>query len=714
MSLANDMISTTEKYVAEACPAIDRLARLAEVLKMDGAQEDLLSSRRGIQSPEFKLIVLGRFKNGKSTFMNILMGRLARPLPELPGFRGGFLPMDDLPTTARLTTIRYGEEPGVTVVKRDGSREPKTLTWFVGNSPLKPGQQANAAAFGNVQEFELTYPFENGRAGIVLLDSPGTDEDAERTLIARRALNECDAAIMLFRSDALLGEKEREFVQDMRDRGLTSFFTVINRWYSPSHNGARPVDERLKAFVWDKRVTQLEDGPPYDGQDLAEKKIFFVDALTALQGKLEDDPERLRASGMEDFERALHDYLETERRRVQVLRWVDKASGAGQAIQKYIEQQIPALEREQETFQRKFEEIRPQLEAQRRRKGTLPRKFADFYARCVGVLMTDFEKLIDAIRDELPAHVERSELKELSGLGNVLWSAVSRSKKEAIAREVTRIATDYTEARIQQWRRAEPPTPGARKVLQPIFDQFLEEIRAEIESIEAQFDRMNLELTGYTPQHEGKLGEASKGVWMNRIFPAAVGLVFGPDMAVYGASNGWKGVGKSLLVHTGVVGGVAAAATVATGGVALPVLVAAWAAAFALRAMWHGSDLKREIKQKVVHGFVWGSEYEETDPATGQARLVRFEGLRGEPKRVRPGMERAVVQMFAEFERVLTERLNAEIDREIQRFEAMRKENALNLDERIRLKEEYSKALADTKACRTMLADIRLQAEAVL
>src|SRR4051812_43211352 len=109
MSIADNLKQKTQEYVERTIPAITEMEKVAAALRSADAAEMLAASRAGIVNPEFRLIILGRFKNGKSTFLNVLLGRMARDLPDLPGVRGGILPMDELPATARLTTIRYGE-----------------------------------------------------------------------------------------------------------------------------------------------------------------------------------------------------------------------------------------------------------------------------------------------------------------------------------------------------------------------------------------------------------------------------------------------------------------------------------------------------------------------------------------------------------------------------------------------------------------------------
>jgi hypothetical protein len=712
VSIAADFEAATKKYVERAGPAIESLAKLAEALKMPTARDSLMESHRGLTKPEFWLIVLGRMKNGKSTFLNVLLGRLTRPIVlsrPINGRRqidGGVLPMDDLPATARLTTIRYGDQLAVTVVRKDNTRERKSFDWFIEQSSLKPSEQANATAFGEVAEFELSYPFENGKAGIVLLDSPGTDEDAERTMIAQRAINKCDAAIMLFRSDSLLGEYERAFVQDMMARGLRSFFTVVNRW------SGRPVDERLRSFVWDRRVTQLEGGQPYSGQDFASKKIYFIDARTALNAKLAGDTAGLAASGMEAFEKALHRYFEKERRKVHVLRWVDQADGEARGIEAFVHKTVPALKREKEDLQRKFEELRPRVEVLRARKGKVGERFVRFYDRCHTALMTAFEELILRIRDDLTAHMRtKVKLKSMENFGSLIWSAVSRAKREEAAKEASAAAVHYIETRIAAWCSAAAPAPGPQQVLAPLIDDFMVELKAEVDDIELQFNKLHFALTGYTPTVEAGGNSDEPRAWWSRIAPTAVGLAFGPDLAVFGARDGWKGMGKGILVHMGV--GITAAFLVG-GPLGWGALATVWAVAFLIRAVWKGSEIERQMKEEVARNLVMGGEYEELDPVTKNKVIKRFEGLRGEPRRAGPKMRKALVASFAEFERALTEALGRKIDQEIQTFEEMQRNNSLKKEEKTRLVEKFEKALAETSACRKSLADARRMAEATL
>src|SRR5437660_5216158 len=59
--------------------------------------------------PTFSVAVAGEFSRGKSTLINRLLGQ-------------DLLPVGDLPTTAMLTSVRYGHEPALWRIHTDGRR----------------------------------------------------------------------------------------------------------------------------------------------------------------------------------------------------------------------------------------------------------------------------------------------------------------------------------------------------------------------------------------------------------------------------------------------------------------------------------------------------------------------------------------------------------------------------------------------------------------
>src|SRR2546429_7149687 len=111
---------------ARAKKAILELSVVAAGLDMKETAARLEQTADRLASDTFQIIVAGRFKNGKSTLLNALLGRTTRHVPELSVGRGP-MPVGDLPCTATLTSIRYAEKPSIRAWGFDGSCEEWSL-----------------------------------------------------------------------------------------------------------------------------------------------------------------------------------------------------------------------------------------------------------------------------------------------------------------------------------------------------------------------------------------------------------------------------------------------------------------------------------------------------------------------------------------------------------------------------------------------------------
>ena len=122
-------------------------------------------------------------------------------------------------------------------------------------------------SFEQIKEFQIGFPAVLCQAGVTVVDSPGTDEHPLRIWITRAAARQADVAIRPYRSDVLMGQNELEEDAEVRQAG-TRVFTVINVW------GDNQVDDRMRAFVWNRYVRDYLGGPKWDRQDLADYDIY--------------------------------------------------------------------------------------------------------------------------------------------------------------------------------------------------------------------------------------------------------------------------------------------------------------------------------------------------------------------------------------------------------------------------------------------------------
>jgi len=146
----------------------------------DGAARSLSEIRAKLQEEAFNLVILGQFKRGKSTFINVLLGE-------------NILPTAIVPLTSVVTILRYCPELKIDVRYLDDHRESVNLadlTAYIterGNPQNKKG----------VKEVIVFYPSEYLKGGVRIIDTPGVGSVyRHNTDVAYNYLPYVDAGIL--------------------------------------------------------------------------------------------------------------------------------------------------------------------------------------------------------------------------------------------------------------------------------------------------------------------------------------------------------------------------------------------------------------------------------------------------------------------------------------------------------------------------------------
>lgn len=557
--------------------AIDGLAEVAERLDMAETAGRLARTAENLRSDTFNIIVMGRFKNGKSTLLNSLMGGTTHAV-ELDSNHGPMV-VDDLPATATLTMVHYADTPSVVVWDHDGHREEWTLERYLHESTLDIDEEENQRRFGHIRQFEMGFPARLCQAGVTVFDSPGLDDQPSRTKITREASAACDAAIVVYRSDVLMGQNELMDSSELVAEG-TRVFTVVNL------RDGRQVDDRLRGFVWNRYVRDIQGGDTYAGQDLAERDIYFIDAKRASAGRYTGDAEAVALSGLPQFEHALGAFLTRDRQHVHLSKHTRIAGRLAESIAQHIEQRRLSVRTDRDELRRTYESLFPRLEEIRARPGRLEALFARFTEEARTVLVASFLQMIASVRRDLPDHMETVELSSSNR-----FTRIFRQKK--LAAEAADAISAFVADRTTAWGEKE-----AQRLLAPIIDRLEAEISEEVAEIGESLDDIHFQLTGW----EVDASETSPLVGRKeRVLAAAAGMVFGDlSAAVTGGAGGFRGAAG------GIAGAVTTGVTLAIAGASMTVLAPiTLAAALAAGIAAGGWDLDGRIKRKIAN---------ETDP----------------------------------------------------------------------------------------------------
>lgn len=605
-----------EKAKKGAEAAIEGLASIARDLEMQETSDKLTATGRQLHSDTFNLIVMGRFKNGKSTLLNAILGGTTKPV-DLQGHQGPMV-VDDLPATAILTAVRYADTPYVRAWAFDGGREQWTLSRYLSESTLGIDEDDNQARFAHIREFEMGFPARLCQAGVAVYDSPGLDEKPNRTAVTKSATERCDAAIVVYRSDVLMGQNELMDAAKLVADG-TRVFTVINLW------SGRKLDDKLKGFVWNRYLHEQRGEPKWNGtQDLSVHDVYFVDAEMARKARYTGDEAMAVASGLTFLEERLGEFLLRDRHRVHLTRYATRAENLATAVDQHIAQRQHALSADQRRLLEAQSAIMPKLDAIDARARKLPALFRRYRTQAEAELISSFTALVSRIKDELPAHVESLDLRP-----NPFTGVFQQDK---LLKEITTAISDFASGKVQDWGRNE-----AAMLLQPILGDLGDEIESEIAAIGRQFDEIHLDLTGWeVPATGGSVVGTTERV-LSAVASVLVGNALG---AIGGGAGGWRGALGSLA------GGVGTALVLSMLGVSSAVVF--WpvtlGAAIVFAALGGGVGLAKRAKKKAL---------EQSD-----------ELLRAMPQQVSAQLVAELNDNFEQLEKAVTDEITTLIEEE--------------------------------------------------
>lgn len=314
-----------------------------------------------VNNDSFKIQIVGTFKNGKSTFINALLGE-------------DILPSRALPCTAVINEVKYGEKKRAVLHFRNPL--PSTLLDCIPPATLKhmqdhgmknvppmdieydkidqyvvipvDGDSDEISRTSPYMAVELFYPSSLLKEGVEIIDSPGLDENDERTKVTLEYLDKADAIIYLLDATHACAQKEMDIVENILvPKGFDDMFFVVNLI------DRVPAKERegIKRFV-ENKVDKFTTNP-----------VYCVSALQAVEGKTEKDDELYKRSGMPIFEARLTEFLTKDKGRIKLAQPARELNNilSKEALYKAIPSQRNQLATSLDTLKERYAVVQPQL-----------------------------------------------------------------------------------------------------------------------------------------------------------------------------------------------------------------------------------------------------------------------------------------------------------------------------------------------------------------
>lgn len=358
------------KRKSQLIDLVSRSKSIMRNLDLQKRREDLDLLERKISSDTFKMLVLGEFKRGKSTFINALLG-------------AEILPAFAIPCTAVINEIRYAEEKKAIVHFSDtlseelpeglASEAKEYIRQYKGKTippmtiPINdlehyvviqdPGKDHGQAVAETPYELvEIYWPIELCRNGVVIIDSPGLNEHRTRTSITKNYLQKVDAVVYVMSCHALGGMSEMKILdRDVRSVGHEEIFMVCNRFDEIKERD----QDKLKKFGRMKLSDKTSFG---------EKGVYFISSLDALEGKLQGNAAMIQRSGIQPLEENISNFLIKERGKIKICQPTREfQSQINQIALEEIPMRYAMLNEDLIELEKRFNEVKPSLEIEERR-----------------------------------------------------------------------------------------------------------------------------------------------------------------------------------------------------------------------------------------------------------------------------------------------------------------------------------------------------------
>lgn len=455
----------------------------AEVSAIDGLMNKL-------RHENFKVLVIGEFKRGKSTFINALMHK-------------EILPAYSVPCTAIINEIKYGEEEKAVVhFKQKVEKLPEGLADDIkgyinrnkGSGVIPPltipidkleecvtiidveKEQAEAISESPFDFAEIYVPLDICRNGVEIIDSPGLNEHGTRDAVTTKYSHNVDAIIFVLLCQPLASGSELKSIDDLRALKHEDIFFICNSFDL--------VRDKERPRVMQMAKTRL--GPR---TKLGDRGLHFVSSLKALEARtateLDADTMRVEeeASNFPMMEEDLSQFLVCDRGRIK-LSLPAKAIGQklSEGLCKKIESKIRDLGEKTEVLEQKVRERKACVADLRAREEANLGNLEGRVSVIKGLIERETLSFIEDIATNVPNWVK--ECVPNAGLG-ILFT--TKNDIENVSRELVDYATERIKESQEEWRKT---------TLEPRVNEEISKFRTLAETYVAEFLKKKSEAEG--------------------------------------------------------------------------------------------------------------------------------------------------------------------------------------------------------------------------
>lgn len=640
--------------------------KLVQDLGMDTVQSDgtkhgqvLSGLTDRLKTDKLRVLVIGRFSAGKSTFVNALFGQ-------------AILPASPTPTTGVLCEVRFADDNGKKAIlfpkkgmRKDGSDAPFEIR--LSNLQEELGKYVKIDHFDDTQKtsryqkLELYWPLPMLKHGIDLIDSVGLDDPDSRDEITLEYAKSADAILYCMKSQDAYSAKDKQILSMLKSLGYESIFFIIT-YYDHIQNSAmlgEMSEDNFKRVMRSNLISWTE---------LKENGIHYVDSRSALIGSKEQNDAKIASSGIRDIEKALESFLVEEKGRAKLLTTQRALRTANRAVRQIIPARRSMWQTSTEELEKRYRNAElplKNLEAKRQ-------LMVGAVGQRIGDIGRDAYDMADGFFMSLPDKIVRwaNEYEIEASVG----FPPRKSTLEPVVKEVVEHLKTCIEEEAANWNRSE---------LAPMIESSMTEVQESLEKDARDFiekiDQIRVQISVGDQIDNDAVAKQEKPSVFGRLIAGGYGILTGDIITGgVGAFLGIKGMLRTMMyqIIAGVILGVFNLLNPVAIIIAMvaAIFVGGFHNIFSLKGSIKktvGKNLSEEIakKQRELSKNVENKVKEELN----KIKTALDNGLAGEISSVR-----------GEVEAILQERKKAKLnaDSEIKKLDVIEKEN-VNLEEGI-------------------------------
>ncbi len=235
--------STNQNPITQAAAVVDLGLSACEAYGRDDLAGRLAAAKRSLTDPSVHIVVVGEFKQGKSSLVNALVGAKV-------------CPVDDDVATALPTYLRHGDEPAAELIFEGDPprREPVELKdierWIVEDDPT-PRTTGVVSAPATVREeqprpagVEVRLPRRLLAGGLVLVDTPGVGGlGSAHSTASLAASSMADALLFVTDASQELTRSELDFLAQARQMCPTVVCVQTKTDFYPAWRKVRDLNQ---------------------------------------------------------------------------------------------------------------------------------------------------------------------------------------------------------------------------------------------------------------------------------------------------------------------------------------------------------------------------------------------------------------------------------------------------------------------------------------